>query len=257
MARDSSSTAALTTLRTPVEVFRSLLRTQYPERPALADEIGSEEWFLERQQGEPLQEGTAQAREFVAAVEALNTFYRRVRKFETRLRGIDENDIERDLGPIEQATGVDLNIWKCVFDCRSLDFSFDDLGHHVGHLYRHVRCYADPEPQPLAAPRDELAPVVSEESPAVLPDEAAVADPPRGAKRGPHQKDFWPEFENYIFDVLDYHGPPSPDDPELPDQAALERLGADFMQNHGWEAAESTIREHVVVMREYFETRGR
>jgi hypothetical protein len=220
MAGDSRSTAALTTLRAPVEVFRSLLREQYPERPVLADEIQSEEWFLERQQGEPLQEGTAQAREFVAAVEALNTFYRRVRKFETPLRGIDENGVERDLGPIEQETGVDLNIWKCVFDCRSLDFSFDDLGHHVGHLYRNVRCYADPEP--LAAQPDEPVPAVSEESPTVLPGEAAIADSAQAvpeaeseeSSRGPPEQYDWDEGFRHVRKLWAELG-----DPRLPENA--------------------------------------
>jgi hypothetical protein len=81
--------------------------------------------------------------------------------------------------------------------------------------------------------------------------------PPSGAKRGPHQKDFWPEVENYIFDQLVEHGPPSSDDPDLSDQAALERLAANFMQDNGWEAAESTIREHVVGMLEFWGTLGR
>ena len=81
--------------------------------------------------------------------------------------------------------------------------------------------------------------------------------PPSGAKRGPRQKDFWPRVENYIFDLLVKHGPPSPDDPDLPDQQALEELVANFMQTKGWDAAESTIRKHVADMLEYWGTLGR
>jgi hypothetical protein len=92
-----------------------------------------------------------------------------------------------------------------------------------------------------------------------LPDKSLLTDtmPSTTKGRGRHQYGFWPEIENYIFDLLDRHGPPSPDDPELPNQAKLEELVAAFMQKHGWEAAESTIREHVVGMLEYWGTQGR
>jgi hypothetical protein len=86
------------------------------------------------------------------------------------------------------------------------------------------------------------------------PDET---DPAPGTKKGRRQYSFWPEVENYIFGLLVEHGPPSPDDPELPGQKALEELAATFMQQNGWNAAESTIREHVVGMLEYWGKLGR
>jgi hypothetical protein len=229
----------------PVDRFRALLRAQCTERPALADEIDSEEWFLKRQRGAPLEEGTTEGKEFVAAVEALNTLYQRVRVSEVRLRGTPDDGvgIARDIDPTEQAIGVSFNIWTREFDCRSQDFSGDTDARRRrgGHLYRNVWCYVDPEPQPLATQRDE----------------PTVADPAPGTKGGRRQYSFWPEVENYVFDLLVQHGPPSPDDPELPKQNALEDLVAAFMQQHGWGAAESTIREHVVGMLEYWGTLGR
>jgi hypothetical protein len=76
-------------------------------------------------------------------------------------------------------------------------------------------------------------------------------------KKGRRQYDFWPEVENYIFDLLVEHGPPSPDDPQLPNQKALEEFVAGFMQLKGWDAAESTTREHVVGMLEHWGKLGR
>jgi hypothetical protein len=111
-------------------------------------------------------------------------------------------------------------------------------------------------PAPSAALPAESAPEV--QSGPSLPDEPLLSGTtPRPKGRGRHQSDFWPEVENHIFDLLDKHGPPSPDDPELPNQKALEDLVATFMQRKGWEAAESTIREHVVGMLNYRGTQGR
>jgi hypothetical protein len=87
--------------------------------------------------------------------------------------------------------------------------------------------------------------------------ESADAAPGSRTQKGRHQQSFWPEVENYIFDVLTRRGLPSPDKPKLPNQAALEDLVADFLQNNQWDAVESTIRAHVVGMLEYFERRGR
>jgi hypothetical protein len=83
----------------------------------------------------------------------------------------------------------------------------------------------------------------------------AVAE--SGIKRGRRQYGFWPEVEDFIFDLLVHHGSPSPDDPELPNQQALEVRVATFMQQNGWDAAESTIREHVVGMLEHWGKLGR
>ena len=60
--------------------------------------------------------------------------------------------------------------------------------------------------------------------PADHPDEPTNTDPASGTKRGRRQYDFWPEIENHIFDLLVEHGPPSPDDPELPNQKVLATL---------------------------------
>jgi hypothetical protein len=85
----------------------------------------------------------------------------------------------------------------------------------------------------------------------------SAAQAKRPGSRSTRQYSFWPEVENHIFDVLVEHGPPSPDDQELPNQAALEKRAAIFIQQNGWKAAESTIRERVVDMLDYWDRRGR
>src|SRR5262245_13281776 len=103
------------TLIVPAEAFRALLRSHYPESPALADEIDSPDWFWKRQLAPPVA-GTAAARECAAAFEALNNFYRQVAHHEIQLRGVPQDGNPRDIDAIEQAIG-DLNIWKQTFDC--------------------------------------------------------------------------------------------------------------------------------------------
>jgi hypothetical protein len=159
----------------PVDRFRAILREQYPERPALADEIDSPEWFTKRQ-WDPPTEGTTELKEYLAAGKAMDTFYQRVKTYEERLRGIAEDDVERDLGPIEQANVVEFNIWTRRFDGRTKDFSKNAPVLDVGHVYRDVWCYVDLEPsppaaQPAAQPVSE--PVASLESPAAR----AAAEP--------------------------------------------------------------------------------
>jgi hypothetical protein len=88
-------------------------------------------------------------------------------------------------------------------------------------------------------------------------DRTIESAPGTKSKRGRHQYDFWPEVENYIFELLVEHGPPSLDDPQLPNQKALEERVSNFMQQRGWDAAESTVREHVVGMLEYRGKLGR
>jgi len=117
-------------LITPAEVFRLLLRARYLERPALADEIVSIDWFGDRQLRRPL-EGTVEAAEYSAACEALNAFYRHVERHEIRLRGIASNGNARDVDAIEQAVG-DLDIWERALDCT-------DYG--VGNFYRNLWAY--------------------------------------------------------------------------------------------------------------------
>jgi hypothetical protein len=52
--------------------------------------------------------------------------------------------------------------------------------------------------------------------------------------------------KKFVFELLEHHGLPSPDDPELLNNAALERLVASFCQVNGWHPAESTVRRYVV-----------
>jgi hypothetical protein len=80
------------------------------------------------------------------------------------------------------------------------------------------------------------APADTEPTPSTAP-----TSPPRGAK----PKSFWLDVKKHVFELLDYYGPPSSDDPELPNQAAVERRVADFLQERGLTAAESTLRTHV------------
>jgi hypothetical protein len=227
----------------PVERFRALLREQYTERPALAAEIDSEEWFLKRQRGEPSPPLTAaEAKEFAAAVEALNTFYRRVRNYEERLRGIDEDDVERDIGPIEQATGVDLNIWTHVFDCRSQVFSADGV-RHVGHLYRDVSCYADPEPQPSAAQLN--GPTVADPAPSASESESAEEQTKRrGGGRTPVVD--WAMVGAQVFFLMEENGEFAPNKPGWNAQARLEEAIENFCDaKFGIRPGIISIRTHI------------
>jgi hypothetical protein len=129
-----------TELITPAEAFRLVLRARYPERPALADEIVSSDWFLDRQRRPPF-EGTAEARDCVAAFEALNAFYKHVVHHEIRLRGVSQSDNHpRDVDPIEQAVG-DLNIWEGTLDCRQRGVGnfFQNIWAHKTDVMRIIR----------------------------------------------------------------------------------------------------------------------
>jgi hypothetical protein len=189
----------------PVDSYRAVLREHYPERPALADEINSPEWFLKRQR-DPPQEGTTELREYVAAVEAHNIFYWRVRVSEIRLRGTPEDGVPRDIDPTEQETGFEFNIWTQRFDCRTTDFF--EGARPFGHLYLNVWCYADPEPvEPAQAPPKGLL-----EPPAARPADSAVepsVEPP------PRRKVTRPALAEAIIDQLDWIKGQRPDEPEI------------------------------------------
>jgi hypothetical protein len=194
---------------TPLEAFRLILRGIHPDNPALAEQITSRDWFLEMQLTPPF-EGTPAAADATAATEALNLLYSHVTYSRIILRGVlDREPI--DINPSDQAIG-DLNIWELTLDC--------SLPGLQPRIYRNVRCIK--------------ASVIK------------VAAPVTGKRRGRAPKSFWPHVKTYVFNLLNEHGAPTADDPELPDQAALERKVTNLCERKGWKAAESTIRSRVV-----------
>jgi hypothetical protein len=68
---------------------------------------------------------------------------------------------------------------------------------------------------------------------------------PPQTKRGAQPRHFWPLVKDHVFAQLHHHGPPSPDDPDWSNQAAVEKVAADFLSLKEWQASESTIRQHV------------
>jgi hypothetical protein len=198
---------------TPLEAFQYLLRNSYPANPSLAEQITSVDWFYETQLSPPI-EGTTAAADATAATEALNLLYGHVTYSRIRLRGVlDRTPI--DIDPSDQAIG-DLNLWELTLDCSAPGLP--------PRIYRNVRC--------------------------IKSDVLKVAtSPPKISNRGRTQKSFWPNVRHYVFKLLEYHDAPTPEDPELPDQAALEKKVATLCDQKGWKAAESTIRVHV---RRYF-----
>jgi hypothetical protein len=192
---------------TPLEAFRLILRSNYPNNPALPDQITSIDWFLEMQLLPPFEE-TAAAEDATAATEALNLLYGHVTYSRIKLRGVlDRGPI--DIDPADQAIG-DLNIWELTLDC-SLP--------GAARIYRNVRC--------------------------IKADVVRVVTPSgSSANRGRTAKSFWPLVRKFVFKLLDNHGAPTPEDPELPNQAALEQKVATLCERKGWEASESTIRKY-------------
>jgi hypothetical protein len=69
---------------------------------------------------------------------------------------------------------------------------------------------------------------------------------PSQKRRGGQPKPFWAEAKDHVFDRLDHHGLPSPDDPVWSNQAAVEKDLNTFLSKKGWSVAESTIRKYVV-----------
>jgi hypothetical protein len=84
--------------------------------------------------------------------------------------------------------------------------------------------------------------------------EPSTAHLPAGRGRPPHK--FWPEVENYLFDLLVRYGLPGPNNPKLPNKTKLEMLAAKYLEQNKWSAAESGIRRHVVDFLAYWEKRG-
>jgi hypothetical protein len=104
-------------------------------------------------------------------------------------------------------------------------------------LKKYIAGLAPPALIAPAAPEEPKQPAPADIEPAPV----TTPTSPRGAK----PKSFWPDVKKRVFEMLDYYGPPSSDDPELPNQAAVERRVADFLQERGVTAAESTLRTHV------------
>jgi hypothetical protein len=67
----------------------------------------------------------------------------------------------------------------------------------------------------------------------------------RSTRQGRPPSPIWEKVKEHVFTLLDYHGAPAPDDPKWANQAAVEKAATDFIENQGWSAAESTVREHV------------
>jgi hypothetical protein len=105
------------------------------------------------------------------------------------------------------------------------------------------------------APAEESSVADVAPSPSV-PEATSETPPKRGTKRGRPPHEFWPWVENYIFGLLDRHGLPGFDNRRLPTQAALEELAKEFMQQEGWDAADSKVRQRVAGMIKYFGKRG-
>jgi hypothetical protein len=194
---------------TPLEAFQHILRSGYPQNSALADQITSIHWFLELQLTTPI-EGTIAAADAVAATDAMNLLYGHVTYSRIRLRGVLDR-VPIDIDQSDQAIG-DLNIWELTLDC--------SLPGLAPRIYQNVRCI-----------KSDV--------------EKVATSPPKTSNRGRTEKSFWPHVKTYVFNLLDYHDMPSPDDRELPDQAAVEKKVASLCEKKGWDASESTIRLHV------------
>jgi hypothetical protein len=142
---------------------------------------------------------------------SLEALHAAVREGRIPLRGtLKESGPPIDIDKWDQQIGR-LYIWPEVLQC-------------PGRIYRNVHCYASD--------------VIKECN--VIND---VSRPQK--KRGAPPKSFWPDVKKYVFDLLDHHGLPSPEDRDWSNQAAVEEKVKDFMSEKGWEAAESTIRKQV------------
>jgi len=78
-------------------------------------------------------------------------------------------------------------------------------------------------------------------------DQSTQSAPAAGAarRRGRKPKIDWDgAVKNFVFEKLDYHGEPTPDDPEWNSQAAVERAVTGFIEGSGKSAVESLVRQH-------------
>jgi hypothetical protein len=152
----------------------------------------------------------------VIFAESLEALCAAVREGRIRLRGtLKESEPPIEIDKWEQQIGR-LYVWPEVLQCGS-------------RIYRNVHCYE--------------CDVIKES------DVIKGVSPPQ-KKRGAQPRHYWPQVKDHVFAQLDHHGPPSPDDPDWSNQAAVEGVAAEFLLLNEWTAAESTIRHHV---REFIE----
>jgi hypothetical protein len=144
--------------------------------------------------------------------ESLEALCAAVREGRIRLRGtLNESEPPIDIDKWEHQIGR-LYIWPEVLQCG-------------GRIYRHVHCY---------------------QSDVIKESHAIKGVSPSQKRRGGQPKPFWAEAKDHVFDRLDHHGLPSPDDPVWSNQAAVEKDLNTFLSKKGWSVAESTIRKYVV-----------
>jgi hypothetical protein len=70
---------------------------------------------------------------------------------------------------------------------------------------------------------------------------------PKVSSRGRKRKWDWESAKQFCWEILEHHGEPDPNDPDLPNQAALERRVQEYFANHngGDAPVESQIRDYV------------
>nr|WP_156134409.1 hypothetical protein [Methylobacterium sp. ZNC0032] len=83
-----------------------------------------------------------------------------------------------------------------------------------------------------------------------------IATAPMRRRGRPPEYD-WAGARQLVLSHFAYHGLPSPDDPDIPTQAAVERLVADHVSTADRSPATSTVREYVVAWQAEFATGAR
>jgi hypothetical protein len=189
----------------PDEALRILIRIR---DPALADRVRSIE-DIPRLRDKTLPSYREADR--VIYDESLEALCAAVREGRIRLRGtLNQSEPPINIDKWEQQIGM-LFIWPEVLFCGR-------------RSYHNVHCY---------------------ESDVIKESRSIKAGSPPQRKRGAQPRHFWPLVKKYVFDQLDHHGLPRPDDSDWSNQAAVEKVAADFLSGKGWLAEESTIRLHV------------
>jgi hypothetical protein len=144
--------------------------------------------------------------------ESLEALWAAAREGRIRLRGtLKKSEPPIDIDKWEQQIGR-LYIWQEVLQCG-------------GRIYRDVHCY---------------------KSDVIKESHAIKGVSPSQKRRGAQPKPFWAEARDHVFDRLDHHGLPTPEDPDWSNQAAVEKDLDTFLSNKGQSVAESTIRKYVV-----------